>query len=174
MHKQVKAHIIIDAPASKAWRILAHEFDNIDKWSSGIDESKPLINLSVPDGATVGGRVCLSDGLGGDVEEAFTYYDEETMRFGYKGLGELPLFMKSAENNWTVHSLKSNKSRVEFRAEVEIATIPALFMTPLMPILKKLLGTRTLEEFKYYVENDQPHPRKLKAQQKQIRSNERS
>lgn len=168
MHKQVKDQIIVNAPASKAWRVLAHEFDNIDRWSSGIDESKPLIQLSAPEGANVGGRVCLSDGFGGDVEEAFTYYDEDAMRFGYKALGELPLFMKSAENNWAVHSLDSNKSMVEFRAEVEIATLPALLMTPLMPILKKLLGTRTLEELKYYIENDQPHPRKLKAQQKQM------
>jgi len=167
MHTQIKDQIIVNAPASKSWRILAHEFDNIDRWSSGIAESKPLIELSIPDGANVGGRVCLSDGIGGDVEEAFTYYDEHEMRFGYKGLGELPLFMKSAENNWAVHAIDSNTSKVEFRAEVEIATLPALFMMPLMPILKKVLGTRTLEELKHYIENDTPHPRKLKSQQKQ-------
>lgn len=33
--------------------------------------------------------------------------------------------------------------------------------------MKKIWGTRTLEELKHYIEHGQPHPRKLKAQRKQ-------
>lgn len=166
MRTQIQDKITVYAPASKAWHVIAHEFARIDKWSSGVDESKPLLNLSIPDDAPVGGRVCLADGVGGDAQEAVTYYDEAAMRFGYKGLGELPLFMKNAENNWSVRAIEADKCVVEFKAIVEIATLPALFMMPLMPLIKKILGTRTLEELKYYVENNEPHPRKVIAQRK--------
>ena len=168
MHIQVKDQVTVDAPASKAWRILAQEFDRIDKWSSGIAESRGITNVSIPEGATVGGRFCLSPGSGGDATEAFTYYDKQAMRFGYKAIGELPWpwLLKEAENNWQVSPISSEKSIVEFRAEVEVATLPGLILIPLLPLMKKFLGTRTLEELKFYVEHDQPHPRKLKALQK--------
>lgn len=169
MHKQVEDQITINAPASKVWRILAHEFDKVGQWSSGITASMATTDSPAPEGAMVGGRICLSDGLGGDVREEFTYYDEEGMRFGYKAIGELPWFLEAAQNNWCVRSLEPNKAVVTFKAEVGLKLFVALFMIPLMPFIKKFWGTRTLEELKHYIEHDQPHPRKLKAQQKQTK-----
>ena len=90
------------------------------------------------------------------------------MRFGYQAIGELPRFFKRAENNWHVHSLGPDKSVVEFRAEVDLTLFPGLFLILMMPFVKHIWGRRTLEELKYYVEHDQPHPRKLKAQPKQL------
>ena len=171
MRIKIKDQITVNAPASKVWRVIAHEFDNIGQWSSEIAESKAIMDRPVPEGAKVGGRVCLSPGFGADATEAFTYYDEQDMRFGYEAIGELPWpwLLKRAENNWRVHSLNPNKSVAEFRAEVEVKLFPGLLLMPLMPFIKKVWGSRTLEELKYYVEHDQPHPRKLKAQQKQIK-----
>lgn len=169
MHVQVKDKMTVKAPAHKVWRVLAHEFDNIGQWSSGITESRAIMEIPVPEGAQVGGRVCLSPGFFGDAQEEFTYYDEQSMRFGYQAIGELPRFFTHAENNWSVRSLDPNKSVVEFRADVDLKLFPGLFLILLMPLIKYFLGTRTLEELKYYVGHDQPHPRKLKAQQKQIK-----
>lgn len=164
MRTQVTDQIIVNASAKKAWLVLAHEFDQVGKWSSGIKESKPLIGMDIIEGAPVGGRVCLSDDIFGDAEEAFTYYDEDGMRFGYQAVGELPRFFNEAENNWHVEPINTNQALVEFKADVDLALFPGMLMVMFKPIIKKLLGTRTLEELKYYIENDQPHPRKAKQQ----------
>ncbi|VAW43629.1 hypothetical protein MNBD_CHLOROFLEXI01-915 [hydrothermal vent metagenome] len=162
MRIEVKDQITVNAPATEVWRVLAHEFENIDRWSSGTTESGAVEQGSIPEGAKVCGRVC--DGI----REDFTYYDEQAGRFGYKGI-DLPwyFFINRIENNWSVNSLEPNKSVVEMRPEIDINPFLGLFLKLLMPLIKKNLGTRTLEELKYYVENDQPHPRKVKAQQKQ-------
>lgn len=167
MRVQVNDEMIVNAPASQVWRVLAHEFDQIGQWSSGVTESRAIVDVPILEGAKVGGRVCLSDGfLGGEAQEAFTHYDEKTMRFGYKGMGELPWPFKSGGNNWSVRSLDTNKSLVAFSAEVDLHLLPGIFMLLLKPIFKKVLGTWTLEELKYYVEHDKAHPRKLKQQVK--------
>lgn len=100
MKLQVKEQMIINAPAKTVWHILAHEFHNISAWSSGIYESEAVNAINIPQDAPVSGRMCYSDGFGGNVEEEFTYYDEEGMRFGYQAVGELPSFMTNGGNNW--------------------------------------------------------------------------
>ncbi len=171
MRIKVNDQITVNAPANKLWRVIAHEFDDIGQWSSEIAESKAIMDRPAPEGVKVGGRVCLSPGSGADATEAFTYYDEQEMRLGYEAIGKLPMpwLLKYAENNWRVHSLNPRESVAEFRAEIEVLLFPGLLLLPLMPFIKKALGSRTLEELKYYVEHDKPHPRKLKAQQKQIK-----
>ena len=128
-----------------------------------------IAECPIPAGATVGGRICLSNGFGGDVQEAFTDYDEEGMRFGYQAIGDLPRFFKRAGNHWHVQELGPNQSLVAFRAEIEMKFFPGLFMVPLTPLIKRIWGTRTLEELKYYVEHDQPYPRTVEARQKQMK-----
>src|SRR5215469_15971707 len=53
-------------------------------------------------------------------------------------------------------------SRVEPR-------ILGLFLAPLLRLQMSRVGARSIEELKYYVERDQVHPRKLKAQRKRGR-----
>ena len=132
MRVQIKDQMAVKAPASKVWQVLAHEFDKIGQWSSGITESRGIVDISAPVGAPVGGRVCLSPGFGGDAEESFTYYDEQAMRFGYKAIGDLPWpwLLKSAENNWRVHLQEPDTSMVEFRAEVDVKLLPGLLLLP--------------------------------------------
>lgn len=171
MQLQVKERMTINAPAKTVWRILAHEFHNIGAWSSGIYESKAsqLVNIiDVPQGAPVGGRICYSDGFGGDVEEKFTSYDEEGMRFSYQAVGELPSFMTNGENSWYVEVIDEHTSRVGFNAEMGMKLFPGIFLLLFFPILKNIWGTRTLEELKYYIENEKAHPRKQKQQDSRI------
>jgi len=51
-----------------------------------------------------------------------------------------------------------------------VSLFPGLFLAPLFKLQMGRISTQSLEELKYYVERDQPHPRKLKAQQKHIQS----
>lgn len=108
MRIQMKDQITINAPADKAWHVLAHNFDDIGRWATVIMASKAATDMPAPEGAEVGGRVCSAQGFG-EVQEKFTYYDEPSRRFGYKAIEGLPSFIKNAENNWSVHALGANR-----------------------------------------------------------------
>jgi polyketide cyclase/dehydrase/lipid transport protein len=168
MHLQLQSRITINASAKKVWRVLAHDFGNIGQWASAIPASQAIPGLPAPAGAEVGGRVCATAVPGfGDVQERFTYYDEQTMRFAYQATEGRPWFLKHAENHWVVRSLGPNTSQIEARAEIDVSLFPGLFLAPLLKLQLSRTGVHTFEELKYYVERDQVHPRKLKAQQKQ-------
>ena len=164
---KMKKQITINAPASKTWSVLAHEFENIGQWASVITKSSKISEIPAPEGAHVGGRTC--SGSFGNAQEKFIYYNDQAMRFGYQGIGKLPSFMKYAKNNWSVHSVESNQSVVESRAEVDIKLFPGLFLLPIFEFQMWKIGNQLFEELKYYVEEDQPHPRKRKALQKLVK-----
>ena len=167
MHIQLNDHIIINASANKVWYVLAHDFANIGQWASAIPASKANPNLTVPEGAEVGGRICTTavPGFSG-VEESLMSYDEHSMHFAYQATNGRPWFLKHAENHWEVRSLGPGTSQVETRAETDISVFPGFFLVPLFKFQMGRIGTQTLEELKYYVEHNQPHPRKLKDLQK--------
>ena len=169
MHLHLKNHITINASAQKVWRVLAHDFDTIGLWASAIPTSQAIVDLPAPEGAQVGGRVCATAVRGfADVQEHFTYYDEPSMRYGYQAAQGLPWFLKHAENHWLVRSLEPDVALVETQAEIEMSLFPGWFLAPLLKLQMGRVGTRSLEELKYFVEHDQPHPRKLKTQQRHM------
>jgi hypothetical protein len=90
------------------------------------------------------------------------------MRFGYQATEGRPWFLKRAENHWVVRALGPQTSVVESRAELDVGLFPGVFLAPLLKLLMGRVGAQFSEELKYYVEHDQPHPRKLKAQQKHV------
>jgi hypothetical protein len=169
VHLHLKDHITIKASAQKVWRVLAHDFGSIGQWASAIPASQAVPDLPAPEGAQVGGRVCATAVPGfADVQEHFTYYDEASMRYGYQAAEGPPRFLKRAENHWLVCSLEPDVALVETRAELEMSFFPGWFLAPLLKLHMGRVGTRSLEELKYFVEHDQPHPRKLRAQQKHM------
>lgn len=168
MHLQMKQQTTIDAPAADVWRVIAHEFAQIDQWASFITDSEAIEGLAPPAGATVGGRAF--SGAFGDVQEGFTYYDEQAMRFGYTGIGDPPAFIKESENNWVVCALGPNEAVVESRAEMEFDFFPGLFLKPVIKMQIGRMLPKLLEELKHYVEHGQPHPRKVAAAAKQLKT----
>ncbi len=166
MYLHLSGHTTIHAPAQKVWHILAHEFSTIGHWASAIPASQAVPDLPAPAGAEVGGRVCATAVPGfADIQETFTLYDESSMHFAYQATEGRPWFLKQAENHWVVRALGPESSEVETRAEIDLPLFPGLFLAPLLKLQMGRVGARSLEELKYYVERDQVHPRKLKAQQ---------
>jgi hypothetical protein len=175
MHLQLKRQTIINAAAQSVWHVLAHEFGSVGQWASSIPESKPVTDIPAPDGAEVGGRVCATAVPGfAAVRETFTYYDEQSMRFGYEPTEGRPWFIKHAENHLVVHVLGPQTSVVESRAELEVSLFLGVFLAPLVKLFINRVSTQFFEELKYFVEHGQPHPRKLRAQHKHRKTLARS
>lgn len=100
------------------------------------------------------------------VQERFTYFDEEGMRFGYMAVAGLPRFIRHAENNWSVQPLSTKRAQVEIRGELELSDRWAWLMAPILKWQLSRTGKFTIEELKYYIEEGKPHPRKVRAQQR--------
>jgi len=166
MHIQMKDKITINATADRAWEILAHQFGSIGEWASIITESKAVVDEGEADFNSVTGRVCTAKGFGDTVEE-LTHYDEESKCFTYKAIEGLPFFIKSAENNWSVHALSEEITEVRSRAEIEISFFPGFFLAPVFKYVMARKGKEMFEELKFYLEQGQPHPRKLKQSRNQ-------
>jgi hypothetical protein len=165
MHLQLKRQMTINAAAQKVWHVLAHEFSNVGQFASSIPESKPVTDIPAPDGAEVGGRVCATAVPGfAAVREIFTYYDEQSMRFGYEPTEGRPWFIKRAENHWAVRVLGPQTALVESRADLEVNLFLGMFLGPLAKLFMGRVSAQFFEELKYFVEHDRPHPRKLRAQ----------
>lgn len=168
MHLHFVRTITIEAPASKVWRVLAHEFGEIGRWASAIPQSHVVTAHASADGAEICGRVCSTAIRGFDaIHETFTYYDEAGMRFGYAASDGRPAWITSAENNWSVRALDLTTSLVEARAELNVRFFPGVVLAPLLRLQMDRAGVQLFEELKYFVEHDQPHPRKLRRQQRQ-------
>lgn len=164
MHLQLKGKIDINAPADQVWQVIAHNYGDIGQWAAMIPASSAITGGPAPDGAPVAGRVCSAQGFG-DVREQFTYYDESARRFGYIAAEGLPSFISRAENNWSVRSLGPDISEVTMRGEIDFPVFPGLLLMPIFKLVMGRKGKQMAEELKYFVENDEPHPRK----QKQLR-----
>jgi len=158
MHIQMKDEITITAPVSKVWKVLGEEFGDIAQWATIIVKSNAIKNI---ENEEVVGRVCSAKGFG-DTEEELTHYDDNSMSFSYNAVKGLPFFIKTAENNWSVHSVSESETIVKSRAEIEMNFFPGFILAPLFKLMMGGKGREMFEELKFYIENDQPHPRKRK------------
>ena len=164
MKFEIETELVVAASAVAVWEVVAHRFDEIGLWATAIPASRPNETAVVPDGAEVGGRVCLTAVPGiPDVHETFTYYDEAGMRFGYEASAGLPFFLETAENNWQVQSLGPNESLVKTWAVVETKRFSGLLFAPIFKWQINRAAGKTMEELKYYIEEGVPHPRKVQA-----------
>ena len=156
---QIIRELTINVPADHVWQIVAHEFAKVGEWASAIAASKVNVNATVPDGAQVGGRVCVVPGFN-DIRETFTAYDEANKTFTYAAAG-LPFFITSAHNSWVVRAIDANTTHVSFRGDVKL--LPVLGWVLSIPFRLRLnrILQNTIEELKYYVETGNAHPRKL-------------
>ncbi|MCJ8312349.1 MAG: hypothetical protein HRU38_09080 [Saccharospirillaceae bacterium] len=159
--------ITIETSSDKIWQIFAHDFDNAYKWMASVPNSVGHDNGKKYEGSSSAGRVCELDGnpKGMKAKESFLAYDEENktctvlIEFLNTPFG-FPIVQNVAKFSLTQTSTK--QSEVTF--SVTSTLKPLAFI--IYPIIKFGFGffiKQIVEELKFYVENDTPHPRKIKA-----------
>ena len=161
MRLPIQRDMEVSVPAAKAWHVLAHEYANIDQWSSAIPKSEAVAELAALPGAPAGGRVCSNNVPGFKaVTEAFTHFDEGNYRFGYQVVAGLPGFVRRAENNYRVIPLGHERCLIEIRGAVELKPPAGWLLAPFIWLQFQHLARQTTAELRHFLETDQPHPRK--------------
>ena len=156
----LKKEINVNASADKAWKVAAHDFDRIDGWMSEVPHSSAISGVSKVKHAPMVGRTC--DVGFAKVDETFTQYDEEKKVFTFEITGMPKMMFKKAVARWSVDELGPNKSVLNVESKAQFAPL-GVVLSPFMKWKMDNLTDKITEEFKYYVENGKPHPRKLKA-----------
>ncbi len=161
--KQMK----VDAPADKVWRVWAHEFDDAYQWMASVPSSYAADHGEHFAGAHSDGRTCelnaKPDGL--KAVEQFLAYDEgsktATVRVDFANTpGLFPVRYNAVEVSMV--DTGDNSSEMTWRFESHIKPWAVVMYPALRKGFDVFVG-QIMEELKYFVEHDTPHPRKLKA-----------
>jgi len=120
----------IEAPAEAVWEAIGGRFGAVDQIASGVRSS------SMEGPARVGAvRHCQSEPFGpfdsAHITEELVHYDPVGMRFAYVAGGELPAFIPSSRNRWSIAPLDAGRCRVRGHASVDLAW----WATPLAPLI---------------------------------------
>lgn len=163
---RVLQKITIDKPIADVWRVLAEDFDKASDWMASIPNSYALRKGQPPEGAPMTGRICeLTKKPGGlELDESITRFDSANHVLGIKVVptnapGAFPVYWSNVEV--TLTPLTSARTEVRWVARPHLKPHGYL----LYPVLKFGLNkgfSNVLEELKFFVETQKPHPRKLK------------
>jgi hypothetical protein len=157
----LRAEVVIDAPAAAAWAVLGAQFGDIGQWAV------PILGSSL-DGEPGPGavRTCQIAAFGpfaaGEIKERLVQFDPVGMALAYESAAGMSSFVRYAVNRWSVQPETEDRCMVRTHATLELSGPVRL----LAPLLKRKLegdGARVLEELRYRVERGCPHPRKLAA-----------
>jgi uncharacterized protein YndB with AHSA1/START domain len=161
----LRNEIIIEAPAERVWQALGERFMHVSDWAAPITASCPI---GAADPGVGVARSCSIAPFGpvkaGVVKERLTRFDREAMAFEYEAIEGMPSFVGHAVNRWSVAHVHDRRSQLRIHATLTLRGPMAL----LGCVIKWQLesgGAKVAEELKYFVENGQPHPRKLASRQ---------
>lgn len=153
----IKKEILIDAGVEKAWQVLGPQFTDAYKWASTVSTSE---GQGEKIGDIYSERVCITPM--GTLKEKVLEYSAGNHLLSYSFEG-MPKMVRFAKNTWQLTSIDTNKTKLSLVMEIKIGGFMGKMMKPMMKGKMAKMVNHTTEEFKYYVETGQPHPRKIKA-----------
>lgn len=167
-------HFIVEAPADAVWDLVGRRFARIGDWATAIPTSTAIGHpfdqtaspaISETAGAPVAGRVCQTGiRLMPQVTETIVAYDDAALTLTYQA-GDLPAFVITARNTWTVTALDERRTRVSLRAQFDTRGLFGALAGRAI-LIQAALTSRTLaEDLAHYLGHGTPSPRK----QKQLR-----
>jgi len=163
-------HAKVNATADKVWKAFADDFDGAYVWMASIPHSYGVENGPKFDGAESVGRVCeISPNPNGlRVSEKFLAYDKETKTCTVRiDFVNTPFIFPIDHNRleFEVRAAGDSQSDMTFGFRSQLKPW-AFFMWPIIRLAFGVFVGQIVEELKFFVENDVPHPRKIKAMNK--------
>lgn len=138
----IRIETAINAPASRVWSALAHDFPAIESWSTTVDSSRVLDASEVPEHLTVAPAAPVpgreTHTRAGKFQEIITAYSETDMDLTFTADG-LPRVFKLATDRQQVIQVGDGQSKVVFDVHVDLS--------PPLGILSPLLSRRMAKTF---------------------------
>jgi hypothetical protein len=155
-----KEELIIEASIEDAWEIMGNQFAEPHIWSTNFITSEPGGNPKLKGLAYLHRATTTENGDNWQELDAFNPANHSLSYHISKGV---PPIAKSAIGHWKLTKITDNRTQLNVDFFLETKGLLGFIMSP---IVSKKVGRSSdelMEEFKYYVENGKPHPRKLEA-----------
>ncbi|MGL1886000.1 MAG: hypothetical protein OCD76_05755 [Reichenbachiella sp.] len=159
----VKKELVIDKDIRAVWEVMGTQYTQVHLWSTNFKESKAGGNPKLP-GLDYLHRITLTNR--GETIQELDELDGENYSLTYHISKGAPAIAKSAVGIWSLAPVEPNKTRVIIEFKLETNGLKGLMLSS---IIKLKLGKSAMEigeELKFYMENGEPHPRKVESQQK--------
>ena len=160
---EVKKTATINVSADRLWSILADDFDKIGTWARGVDSSGPHVEAAIPEGASVGGRVCQVPGFGA-IDETFTSFDPTERSYAFAAnASKIPNFVRNLTNHTKVTPLGPEQSRVDLKITADTEGIRGALIKPVMSRKFNTAIDDVLVDLRIYAETGEISSEKSKA-----------
>jgi Polyketide cyclase / dehydrase and lipid transport len=119
---EMRAELVISAPAEDTWVVVGERFGEIGEWASPITKS----SMDGPPGA---GRVrtCHVAGFGplppGVIKERLAHFDPQARSLSYEAAAGMPGIIRRAVNRWLVHAGPGGASTVRIHATLTLLPV---------------------------------------------------
>lgn len=149
----------IAKPVDEVWEVLGNQFGKIDNWASIISHSEVSGVSKLPG---VDYSIRSTKTTQGDTQQELTGFNPEQHTISYKSISGTPAIIKQVSALWSLKAdgEKSTHLLLDFNAEMKGL---GFILAPIAKIKLGKVGDVLLDDFKYYVENGKPHPRKIAA-----------
>jgi transcriptional regulator with XRE-family HTH domain len=151
---EIRAELVIDAPAEDAWVVVGERFGQISEWASAITES-------VLDGPPAVGRVrtCQVAGFGpiaaGVIKERLIRFDPDARSLSYEASAGMPRFIVAAVSHWSVQAVPGSACTIQIHATLTLRPTARL-LSPALRWRMRADTRRVLAELKHRVETGHP------------------
>lgn len=157
----INKEISINKSIEAAWRVLGHEFAQADKWASSVKHSEAR-DTKIFNGSSCTERGCEIPGMGSIKEKLLKYSDTEHI-LSYQVYEGMPSMVKFMSNTWQLFSTGNYSCKLTMKMEMRTGGLMGVIMNPMMKMQMSGMANKIIEDFKYYVEKEKPHPRKIKS-----------
>lgn len=149
----------IAKPVEEVWEVLANQFGKIDKWASIISHSEVSGPAKLPG---VSYSIRSTKTTQGDTQQELTGFNADGHTISYKSISGTPAIIKQVTAHWSLEERGENNTHLVLDFSAEMKGL-GFILAPIAKIKLGKVGDVLLDDFKYYVENGTPHPRKLSA-----------
>lgn len=151
---EIKLNTEIEKSADECWQVFGGGYTDIYKWKSGMTSSDA--EGGPFEDSPIASRKIKASGL--SFSEKLIHFSNSERAFTYEVVG-LPFVIKSARNEWNFNEA-NGKATLHMHLRLQVAAGFGWLLNGLLQKnMTKEMG-KLHQEFKYFMENGKPHPRK--------------
>ncbi len=155
-----KEKTLIQKPIDEVWEVLGNQFAEPHLWAANFIASKPGGTPKLP-GLSYRHRATLTES--GDNWQELDAFDPVDYSLTYHISKGVPPIAKSAIGTWKLVKISETQTQLDVDFSLTTKGFLGFVMSPIVGKKVGEASAEIVEEFKYYLENEQPHPRKLAA-----------
>ena len=156
---RIVKELSIAKPVEEVWEVLGNQFGKIDTWASIISHSEVSGEAKLPG---VNYSIRSTKTSNGDTKQELTGFNPDKHEISYKSISGTPPIIKQVSAHWSLKDDGANNTHLILDFNAEMKGIGHI-LAPIAKIKLGKIGDVLLDDFKFYVENGKPHPRKESA-----------